>query len=187
MTYRSTFSAAVLFTAFLMVCPQPASAQEARSFEQLQLLVKPGDRIFLTDSTGKVTEGRVADLSKTSLSVKTKSAITNWAEADVMQIRKWRQDSLKNGAAIGTGVGLGIGALGALAWCREYGDDCGAEVAAGVAVYAGIGAAIGIGIDALIPAKQTIFTGVPRTALKGLRVKPLVSNARKGVAVAFSF
>jgi hypothetical protein len=56
-----------------------------------------------------------------------------------------------------------------------------------VAFYAGIGAGIGVGIDALIPSKQTIFAGPSQTALKNFRVKPIVSNARKGVAVAFSF
>jgi hypothetical protein len=186
MMYRTTFSAATLLTAFLMVSPQPAAAQQARSFEQLQLRVKPGDRIFVTDLNGKVTEGRVSGLSRSSLSLKSKTETRDWTEADVMQIRKWGHDSLKNGALIGTGVGFGVGVFTGIAWCRSFGN-CVGDVFAIVALNTGIGAGIGLGLDALIPAKQTVYAGTSRAALKSLRVKPVVGNSRKGVAVAFSF
>jgi hypothetical protein len=186
MTYRNAISAAALLTVFLIVLPQPAAAQEARSFEQLQLLVKPGDRIFVTDSNGKVTEGKVEGLSRSLLSLKTKVSTTNWAETDVTQIRQWRHDSLKNGALIGAGVGFGLSLFSAIVWCHEWGD-CGGETVGAVAFYTGIGAGIGVGVDALIPAKQTIYAGAARTALRNLRVKPVVGNSRKGVALTFSF
>ena len=187
MTHRTVLSAATLMLAFLVLSPQPAAAQqEARSFEQLQILVKPGDRIFITDATGNVTEGRVAGLSKSSLTLKTKTATRDWAESDVLKIRQWRQDSLKNGAIIGTGVGLGLGLLGAIAVCSEWGD-CGGEAVAAVAIYAGIGAGAGVGIDALIPSKQTVYFGGAPTTSSRINLKPIVGKSRKGVALAFSF
>ena len=187
MTYRGTFATASLLTAFLMLSPQPATAQQAHSFEQLQVLVKPGDRIFITDSNLRVTEGRVVGLSRSSLSLRTKTATTDWAESDVMQIRQWRHDSLKNGAIIGTSVGFGLGVLGAYHWCYEW-SSCGAgEALAVAAFYGGIGAGIGVGLDALIPAKRTIYAGRTRTSLRNIRVKPVAGKSRKGVAVAFSF
>jgi len=186
MTHRAALSAATLMLAFLVLLPQPARAQEARSFEQLQILVKPGDRIFVTDATGNVTVGRVAGLSKTSLSLTTKTSTKDWTESDVFKIKQWRHDSLKNGALIGTGVGLGLGIVGAAFWCSEWGD-CGGEAVAGVAVYAGLGAGVGVGIDALIPSKQTVYIGGTRTTSSPIKLKPIVSKSRKGVAVAFSF
>ena len=187
MTYRNSLSAAILVLALLAFSPQPAAAQEARSFEQLQLLVKPGDRIYLTDSKGIVTEGKVAGLSKSSLSLMTKVSTKDWSESDVSRIKQWRHDSLKNGALIGTGVGLGLGVAGVAIFCGGGWADCGADAVAAVAIYAGIGAGIGVGIDALIPSKQTVYLGVPQTTLSRIRLKPIVGNSRRGVAVAFSF
>jgi len=186
MTYRNALSTAALMLAFFALSPQPAAAQEARSFEQLQILVKPGDRIFITDSMGNITDGKVAGLSASSLRLTSKGAIKDWSESDVSRIRQWRRDSLKNGALIGTGVGLGLGIFGAAVFCGEWGD-CGAEAVAFVAFYTGVGAGVGVGIDALIPSKQTVYIGAPRTTLSRIKVKPIVGNSRKGVAVAFSF
>ena len=187
MTYRNAVSATTLILTFLVLSARPAIAQEARSFEQLQILVKPGDRIFVTDASGNVTEGKVAGLSTSSLRLITKSTIKDWAESDVAKIRQWRHDSLKNGALIGTGIGLGVGILGAIAWCSNTWHNCAGEAAVFAAVYTGIGAGIGVGVDALIPAKQTVFVGGTRTSLSRLEVKPVVGNSRKGVVVAFSF
>jgi hypothetical protein len=187
MTYRTVFSAVTLMMmALLVVTPQPAAAQEARSFEQLQLLVKPGDRIFVTDAKGKVTDGKVASLTKSSLSLMTKTSTKDWSESDVLKIRQWRPDSLKNGALIGAGAGLGLSIVGAAIYCVEY-RGCGAGAAAIIGVYTGIGAGIGVGIDALIPSKKTVYLGGKEISLNRLKVKPLISNSRKGVAVAFSF
>jgi hypothetical protein len=173
-------------SAFLLLSPQTATAQEARSFEQLQLLVKPGDRIFVTDATGNVTEGRVASLSRSALSLTSKTSTKDWSESEVSKIRQWRSDSLKNGALIGTGVGFGLSLAGAVIFCSEF-RGCGGEAAAIVAVYTGIGAGIGVGIDALIPSKQTVYLGGKAISLNRIKLKPIVGNSRKGVAVAFSF
>lgn len=186
MAYRNTFSAAALMLAFWALSSQPAAAQEARSFEQLQLLVKPGDRIYVTDSMGNVTEGKVAGLSTSSLRLMTKSSTKDWSESDVFKIRQWRHDSLKNGALIGAGVGFGLSLAGVIAVCGEWGD-CGGEAVAAVAVYTGVGAAIGVGFDALIPSKQTVYIGGTRISLNRIKIKPIVGHSRKGVVVAFSF
>jgi hypothetical protein len=47
-----------------------ADAQEiAGSFDQLRVLVKPGDTVTLTDSTGNETRGKILTLSSTSLAL----------------------------------------------------------------------------------------------------------------------
>src|SRR5262245_53769793 len=51
----------------IVVTSMECSAQLVSSFEQLQLLVKPGDNIYVTDSLGKTTKGRIAELSPSSL------------------------------------------------------------------------------------------------------------------------
>lgn len=189
MPHRNAFSVFASTLTFLALLSQPAAAQEARSFEQLQLLVKPGDRIYVTDSMGNVTEGRIAGLSRSSLRLMTKISTRDLSESDVFKIRQWRHDSLKNGALIGAGVGFGLGLAGVISDCRSSGlfSDCGGEVVGIVALFTGVGAAIGVGIDALIPSKETIYIGGTRTSLSRIKVKPILDHSRKGVAVAFSF
>jgi len=41
-----------------------ANAQQAASFEQLQLLVRPGDRVTVTESTGRTTRSAGSELSR---------------------------------------------------------------------------------------------------------------------------
>ena len=38
----------------------PAAAQEARSFEQVQVLIKPGDTIHVTDYMGVISKFKVS-------------------------------------------------------------------------------------------------------------------------------
>ena len=45
----------------------PAGAQTASSFEQLALLLESGDRVTLTDSSGRERTGRVINLSPSAV------------------------------------------------------------------------------------------------------------------------
>ena len=63
MACRTVLNASALILAFLVLSPSPAAAQEARSFEQLQLLVKPGDRLFISDSAGVLAWASNSDAS----------------------------------------------------------------------------------------------------------------------------
>jgi hypothetical protein len=160
------------------------SAQLVSSFEQLQILVKPGDNIYVKDATGSTIKGRIADLSPSSLSLVVKGQRQAFSQIDVHEIRQWRGDSLKNGALIGAAVGGGITLISFAAYpCY----DCGAEVVAGVALSAGIGAAVGVGLDALIPSKQLIFFNPSRSTAGKFQIKPILNRSNKGVKVAFSF
>src|SRR5262245_6521918 len=93
------------------------SAQLVSSFQQLQLLVRPGDNIYVTDSMGQTTKGRIADLSPSSLGLVVKGVRRDLLQADVREIRQWRSDSLKNGALIGAGVGGGLAVAGLAGGC----------------------------------------------------------------------
>jgi hypothetical protein len=165
--------------------PGQASAQQARSFEQLQVLVKPGDKVYVTDTSGTESKGRITGLSTTSLQIQANGMTRDLMETEVARIRQWRQDSLRNGALIGAGAGLALSIAFITTLCD---DDCRGEWAVlGVMFYSGVGAAAGAGIDALIPHKRTIYVGGKRSALRRLEFHPILNRSRKGVAVAFSF
>ena len=103
-------------------------------------------------------------------------------QRDALEIKQRRSDSLANGALIGVAVGGSLGALGAIVLCHEgcKGED-GVLVAGVVAVYAGIGTAIGVGIDALVRPRQTIYR-CPLRRRSAVFMCRLSSGAAAGVS-----
>jgi hypothetical protein len=128
----------------------------AASFEQLQVLVKPGNTVTVADAAGSEVSGRIESLTPSVLSLDLNGASRDFNEADVTVIRQRRGDSLANGAWWGFGVGAAIAAL-AIATCVEcFTDEPGWMVAA-VSIYGAMGTGFGVGIDALIRHEQTIY------------------------------
>ena len=93
--------------------PQPAEAQElAGTFDQLRVLVKPGDTLTVVDDAGQRVRGKVVSLSNSVLNLTVSGTPRQFLSTDVNTIEKRGADSLKNGALIGLAVGGGIGAAG---------------------------------------------------------------------------
>ncbi|HZI50968.1 MAG TPA: hypothetical protein VFE29_04040 [Terriglobia bacterium] len=166
---------------------QQAAAQEANSFEQLQVLVKPGDTVVVIDKEGRSTKGKVQNISRESLHLKSGGNVREFAQRDAVEIKKRQADSLANGAIIGAVAGGAFGSLGAIAVCNEGCDGDGGTVAAVIGIYAGMGAAIGVGIDALIKPRRTIYRSPGQSALSNIHVAPLIGGGRRGVALKWSF
>lgn len=98
--------------------PNAASAQTvARSFDELQRTLKVGQTVFVTDESGRQTQGKVADVSASSLVILTPETRT-FVEGAVTEIR--RTDRLWKGALIGLGAGAIPGATAGLAGCAQY-------------------------------------------------------------------
>jgi hypothetical protein len=170
--------------AFLIVTSAAAAAaQPAQSFDQLQILIKPGDTILVTDLAGITTKGKVTELSRTVLGLSVNGKTQDLSEMNIDRIRQWRSDSLKNGALIGLGVGIGMGTLGSF-FCERSDNSCKAAM---IVTSAGVYTAVGVGIDALIASKQTIYVGRTRTTALGFRIRPILQPARRGIAMAVSF
>ena len=175
----------LLSLALVMACAVPASAQQASSFEQLQLLVKPGDVIVVTDSSGKATKGKIESLSSVLLRLNANKNIRDYSQIDAVEIKQRRPDPLGNGALGGALAGAGFGGL-VLIGCSDGGCDA-ATVAGVLGIFTGLGAGVGVGIDALIIRQQTIYRAPRSAASSRVRVAPVLGGDRKGVAVAFSF
>ena len=162
-------------------------AQQAGSFEQLQLLVKPGDRVSVIDTSGQSTKGSIAELSKSTMRLLVNGATRTFSEPEILEIKR-RGDSLSNGAKNGALVGAGTATLGVLAvLSQNRGARAVALSGLVVGTHVAIGTGIGVGIDAMIRRDHTIFRpGSGGTSTK-LVVRPLMSDGRIGVAVSFSF
>lgn len=134
----------------------PAEAQGvANSLNELRLLVRPGDRVTITDTRGTDVTGRVEALSPTSIRLMVGDQPRAWQEGEIAVIRQRRADSLGNGALWGLGVGVGLAALAVAAIGVDNADV--GWAAAAVAFYGGVGAGVGVGVDALIQRRQVIY------------------------------
>lgn len=74
---------------FLSVGFLEAEAQQAASFEQLQLLVKSGDTVSVTESTGRMSKGKIAELSRSTLRLLVDGMARDMVEWCVRYVRRF--------------------------------------------------------------------------------------------------
>lgn len=175
-------------TTSVVISVMIVSAAEAQnlagSFEQLQVLVKPGDIISVTDTTGRELKGRISSLSSTSLALLIDGTRRDLSESDITTIRQNRQDSVADGAKWGLGIGAGLGLAAGVALAS--GDGTASPLIPILAmVYGGLGAGVGAGLDALMMSNQVIYYK-PNSAAR-LSISPLVTRERKGVLFSVGF
>src|SRR5262245_43042565 len=179
--------ALIVLLTFAMFEPSEICAQQAGSFEQLQLLVKPGDRVSVIDMSGQSTKANIAELSKSTLRLLVNGATRTFSEPEVLEINR-RGDSLSNGAKNGALVGAGAATLGVLAvWFQNRGARAVGLSGLVVGTHVAIGAGIGVGIDTMIRRDHSICRAGSGGRSTKLVVRSLMSDGRKGVAVSFSF
>ena len=69
-----------------------------------------GERIRVTDGAGRELQGRLIDLSPSTLSLRTAGVRHDLQEADVAVIRRRQRDGLGNGALVGFLSGAAVSA-----------------------------------------------------------------------------
>lgn len=170
----------------LLVTGAPVQGQQsiARSFEQLQFLVKSGDRISITAEAGEKVDGSIVSLTNTELVLASHGARRSFRSGEALRIRQRRGDSLSNGIWTGVGVGIGLVALAAAA--DESGMLSPGLVVAAGAIYAAMGAGVGAGVDALIRSRQTILDTTVRAGAS-VTLRPAVGRGHLGATVGWRF
>ncbi len=168
----------------LVAATVTASLTEAQtaSFDRLALQLNQGDRITVTDSDGQELQGRIVDLSSSTLSLQTDGLRRDLNRGDVSVIQRRERDSLKDGAAIGFASGAAIvvglfanhGALHHAGFVFFYSSLFGAA-----------GAGIGAGLDALHQPSQVVYRTAPSN--RRLAVSPVLSREHHGLSVTFGF
>ena len=136
--------------------------ETARSFERVLLLVKPGDKITVLDSSGRFSKGKIAELSPSSLRLFVNRTVHDFPADQIREIIQRRSDhlGLTKGVVIGSGIALGLTILAVAGGCGEC-------VGAGLALTglgAGIGAGIGAALDGVIRHDVTIYRAPGRTS-----------------------
>ena len=164
--------------------PMAEAQGVASSFEQLRVLVRPGDTVSVTDTTGREITGTIADLSSSSVALLVAGSRRDLLESEVRTIRQRRPDSLANGALWGLAIGAGT-ALSIMLIPIEDGVSYGVQVLP-LAMFAGAGAGIGVGVDAMIAGRQVIYAK-PAGSSPRVRVSPLLTREHKGLLVSLGF
>ena len=161
-----------------ILVPSPAPAQTpATSFAELRKILRDGETVIVTDTSGQRSKGRVTGvaLSPPALEITAPKART-FPESSVTEIRA--TDGLRNGALLGGSIGLGFAIWDYLIDPSEPGN------AIVFTVAIGMGTAIGAGIDALIGGRVLYRPHPPR---RSLTISPLATRARQGLVVSVRF
>jgi len=176
----------VLIGAVVLICGVvPANAQDlAGSFDQLRVLVKAGDRLTVTDSSGQVTRGRLVRLNGTTLELETDGDPRTWTQDRIASILRRQPDSLGNGAKIGFGIGAAFGALIGFAMADEFGSA--GAVPGIILLYGAMGTGFGVWIDGARTSNRLIFSR-PITQGAGLSVRPIAGAGRGGMQLTVGF
>lgn len=172
--------------AILVAVSTNARAQDlAHTFDQLRVLLKPGDTVTVTDDAGHETTGKIADLSASSLALVASGGRRALIPAEVTMIRQRRHGSLATGAKVGFGLGAGLAVVslaGNAGGCR----GCSGFFVAATLLDGALGAGIGVGISAATTHDQIIFAKTLATEGR-VTVAPIVTRQRQGLRVSFGF
>ena len=87
---QNALAALAIIASLLFFILPNAEAQEAASFEQLKVLVKPGDKIYVTDPMGTVTKGRITALTTSTLTLLANKNSRELSEKDISELTRGR-------------------------------------------------------------------------------------------------
>jgi hypothetical protein len=148
----------------------------------LDAVLMPGTTVWITDSTGREDETRIVDVAGDVVTTSTGEETRRIRKAEVTRVSARRADSVWNGALIGAGAAVASGLF--LCTLTEPWANCRDDVGPMFRIGA-LGAGIGIGIDALIRGRKTLYEAVPGS--RQLRAAPIVDRRARGLQVSLSF
>ena len=160
-----------------------ASAQTLQGTNpNLETILTPGMTAWITDSGGREERTQIVSVSGGIVTATIGGNTRRLQTTDVARVRVRHSDSVMNGALIGAGAAVASG----LFLCRltEPWENCRDDIGPMLRIGA-IGAAAGIGIDALIRGRRTIYES-DRGAAR-LRLAPLLGRQTKGLQLSLAF
>ena len=162
----------------MFVSPALAVAQTAGT--RLADAVTTGMKVSVVNDDGRRVEGRVLEHSQESLWLSLNGSSQEIPFDRIVRIDK--QDSLKNGALAGLGVGLAIGTFGAV--LSSSGNIEPEWVLAGITYNAVAFTLLGTGIDAMFNNRRTLYE---RGGRFQARVSPVVGRGVRGAALSVTW
>jgi hypothetical protein len=138
--------------------------------------------VWITDAKGREEKARIVGVADDLVTSTDGIATRQVRTADVRRVQVRHSDSVLNGALIGAGVAVATG----LTLCRmtEPWRNCRDDVGPMLRIGA-LGAGIGIGIDALIRGRRTIYEA-PSGSTR-VNAAPIIGRHGAGLQVSISF
>ncbi len=148
----------------------------------LESTLIPGKTVWITDPAGREEKTRIVGVSGDIVTTTAGGHLQRRPTADIMRVRVRHADSVINGALIGAGAAVASG----LVMCRltETWENCRDDIGPMLRTGA-IGAGIGIGIDALIRGRRTIYEADRGTTR--LRATPIIGRRAGGLQISLNF
>ena len=169
------------FAVFLMFSASTATAVSAQTAPgaqpRLETVLIPGKTVWITDSAGREQKTRILSVSRDVVTAAAGDDIRRLRTTEVKRVRARQSDSLLNGALIGAGAAVASGLF--VCTRMEPWENCRDDVGPMLQIGA-IGAGIGIGVDALIRGRRTIYEA-PRESVR-LGAAPYRWPSRRGTA-----
>jgi hypothetical protein len=158
-----------------------SAAAQTVQFKELPRHLKVGDAIVITDAEGRRGEGKVTDLTASTITLQmADSRKFVFPERSVRNILK--VDSKWDGALIGFLAGAVPGSRVTQFSCGEF-NTCDRQALFGVLIFGGLGMAIGAGID---ESKRKVLYLSPQSG-KGLTVSPIIGGGSRGALISLRF
>lgn len=154
-----------LCTVAVIVAGGCAARQPARSFLDLQKQLHSGNTVYVTETTGAETKGRIVEVSASALVLDVNGIQRRLDQGSVQDVQR-RGDSLWNGLLIGVAVGASAMLLADPTYerCANDAQMLCANAHMGQRVLAvGVMGAAGAGIDALIGRRRYVYLAPGRS------------------------
>jgi hypothetical protein len=142
----------------------------------------PGTTAWITDTAGREQKMRIVGVSSGVVTGTVDNDVRRVGIAEIGRVRVRQSDPVINGALIGAGAAVASGLF--LCTLTEPWENCRDDVGPMVRIGA-IGAGVGIGIDALIRGRKTIYEVAPASAR--IYAVPIVSRHARGLQITFRF
>ena len=183
----------VLALVLTTVVAAPTAAQTAASsFADLQGRVKADQTVYVqtaevADEYGRGINGKVLELSGSTLRLLVKGQLRELSERDVLVVSE-RHTSTGKGALIGVAVGGGLGLWGVAAGCGNLRDpETCAWAQLGLMFGAGAGAGLGAGIGHSIEHERVLFLAPDLRHTRTFTMTPFFGQSRNGLAATVRF
>ena len=171
---------AVLGALFLCAGSDALAQQSGQSSPESALTA--GRTVWITDSSGREERMRIIGVSSNVVTAVVGEDTRQLSTTDIVRVRVRHSDSVWNGALIGAGAAVAAGLY--LCNVTEPWENCRDDFGPMFRIGA-LGAGIGIGVDALIRGRTTIYER-ERGAAR-LQAAPIVGRHAGGLQVSLSF
>lgn len=167
----------LFFTTTGVLAQSPSAATPG-----LRSILTPGMRVWITDGSGREEKTQIVDVSGEVVITTTNADTRRFQTADILRVSARQSDSVLNGALIGAGVAVASGLF--LCSLTEPWENCRDDVGPMFRTGA-VGAGIGIGIDALIRGRKTIYEAASSSTR--LDAAPVLGRGTAGLRVSLRF